>query len=211
MIGKTNSTVSIEPLYADQFNNMTSFTLDYSNDYQGKDIVIVIPPKATSIRRAMLRYTTNRQFGELTVYNLSENLTQFSELMGDAQFTKIKLMFNTSGITNWQNAFTAQTINYYVQEIIGEVDLTNATNVTNIFNRNYGLSEMRFKENSIKLSIGFDSQPSLSDNTITSIINGLVDMTGEESSPTITFHKSVKAKLTTEQIAAITAKNWTLA
>ena len=50
----------------------------------------------------------------------------------------------------------------------------------------------------------------LSDETIQSIIDGLADLT-EQTTQTITFYATVGAKLTDEQKATITAKNWTLA
>lgn len=50
----------------------------------------------------------------------------------------------------------------------------------------------------------------LDDETIQRIISALADLTGQEAQ-TITFHSTVKAKLTEEQISTITSKNWTLA
>ena len=46
--------------------------------------------------------------------------------------------------------------------------------------------------------------------SVQSLINALADLTGQ-TTQTLTFHADVKAKLTDEQIATITSKNWTLA
>lgn len=46
--------------------------------------------------------------------------------------------------------------------------------------------------------------------TVNNIINALADMTGE-TAKTLTLHADVKARLTQDQIAQITNKNWTLA
>lgn len=59
-------------------------------------------------------------------------------------------------------------------------------------------------------SLNIASSPKLSDASIQSIIDCLVDLTGE-TAQVLTFYADVKAKLTEAQIAQITSKNWTLA
>ena len=56
----------------------------------------------------------------------------------------------------------------------------------------------------------FTHSSKLTNESIQSIIDALEDKTGA-TARTLTFHATVKAKLTEEQIATITAKNWTLA
>jgi hypothetical protein len=55
----------------------------------------------------------------------------------------------------------------------------------------------------------FKWSPMLSDASVQSIIDHLKDLTGA-ATQTLTFHAEVGAKLTEEQKAAMTAKNWTL-
>ena len=50
----------------------------------------------------------------------------------------------------------------------------------------------------------------LTTESVNSVINALVDLTGQ-TAQTLTFHATVKANLSDEQIASITSKNWTLA
>lgn len=121
---------------------------------------------------------------------------------------KITLNFDTSQVTTYQQAFNL--ISYEGAEIIGELDFSSATSVLSMFNASIGLVEVRFKENTLKLSISLAQSNLLSDESIQSIIDGLADLTGQ-TAQTITFHADVKAKLTEEQIATITSKNWTLA
>lgn len=52
--------------------------------------------------------------------------------------------------------------------------------------------------------------PKLTSECVDNMISCLADMTGQNA-PTIQFHADVKAKLSNEQIATITGKNWTLA
>ena len=93
---------------------------------------------------------------------------------------------------------------------IGLLDLTRATSTTEMFNCCYDLREVRFVEGSIPLSLQLNHSELLSAESIQSIIDGLKDLTGQ-TAQTITLNTNVKAKLTPEQIATITNKNWTLA
>lgn len=97
--------------------------------------------------------------------------------------------------------------------ILGVLDLSNVLNASQQnapFDACSNLQEIRFAQNSILYSLSFAHCKSLSDASINSIIDGLADLTGQ-TAQTITFGSTVKGKLTEEQIASITAKNWTLA
>lgn len=102
---------------------------------------------------------------------------------------------------------------YYAENletIKGELDFTEATTVVYMFDKCEKLSYVRLKPSSLSLSISFKDSSLLSAESIQSIINGLADLTGQ-TTQTITFHATVKVKLTEEQITQITGKNWTLA
>ena len=97
-----------------------------------------------------------------------------------------------------------------LKEIRATIDATHCTSFGN-----YGLScplleEIRFKPNTIFKNPSLSSCPLLSNESIESTVNGLADLTGQETQ-TITFHTDVKTKLTDEQISTITNKNWNLA
>lgn len=93
---------------------------------------------------------------------------------------------------------------------IGEMDISNATNVTNMFFSCTTLKRVYFVRGCIKLSISFAQSSQLEDVAIQSIVDGLADLTGQ-ATQTLTLHATVGAKLTDEQKAAASAKNWTLA
>ena len=65
-------------------------------------------------------------------------------------------------------------------------------------------------EGVIGKDINFSGAQHLSDASVQSVIDHLKDLTGQ-TAQTLTFHAAVAAKLTEEQKATITAKNWTLA
>lgn len=64
-------------------------------------------------------------------------------------------------------------------------------------------------EGEISISISFSNSSKLSDLSIQNIIDHLADLTGG-TAQTLTLHATVGEKLTDEQKATITAKNWTL-
>lgn len=97
-----------------------------------------------------------------------------------------------------------------LKKIIGVIDFSKAINVQGFFVNSEKLEEVRFKENSLSVSISLSSCSLLSDASIQNIIDGLADLTGQ-TAQTITFHKEIEAKLSDEQKAQITSKNWTLA
>lgn len=101
-------------------------------------------------------------------------------------------------------------VNSALKRILGEFDLTNCTDVTGTFSLCAGLEEVRFKKESIFISIAFESSSLLSAESIQSIIDGLADLTGS-TTQTLTLHATVGGNLTQTQRDAITAKNWTLA
>lgn len=98
-----------------------------------------------------------------------------------------------------------------LEEVCGTpLDFTSCTTLSLWVSNCPNLREIRAKENTISINIDLSSPNYLSNESVQSFIDGLVDMTGQ-ATKTITLSSSVKAKLTEEQIATITSKNWTLA
>lgn len=97
-----------------------------------------------------------------------------------------------------------------LKEIKGVIDLSSCTVTSGTFSNCYALESVTFKEKSIYVNIDIRYAQNLSDDSIQSIIDGLADLTGS-TAQTLTLHATVKAKLSEEQIATITSKNWTLA
>lgn len=85
-----------------------------------------------------------------------------------------------------------------------------SANGMNIFNNCKSVKEFRVVKESIKPSFSVSAFADLSADTIQSIIDGLADLTGG-TAQTLTLHTTVGGKLTDEQKATITAKNWILA
>lgn len=95
-----------------------------------------------------------------------------------------------------------------LRKIIGEIDFSNATDTTQGFMNLDSLEEIRVKKGTLKFSTSFAQSSKLSDASRQSIIDGLATVS---TAQTLTFHKTVYGKLTEEQKAQATSKNWTLA
>jgi hypothetical protein len=85
-----------------------------------------------------------------------------------------------------------------LREIKGELDFTECTSANTMFQNCVALEEVRVKANSLKLSISFSASPSLSANSIQSIIDGLAIV---ETAQTLTLPKT----LTTEAESVVSA------
>ena len=93
--------------------------------------------------------------------------------------------------------------------ILGELDFSEAVNVSSSFSDCFALKDIQFKVGTLSKSLSLVNSNKLSDESIQSILDGLADLTGGVAQ-TFTFHATVGAKLTEAQKAAVTAKNWTL-
>lgn len=121
---------------------------------------------------------------------------------------KLVINADTSKCTNFNGMVWKQT---NLEEITGTpLDFTSATSANLVFNNCDNLKEIRFKPNTISCNAPFNGSQLFSDKTVESIIYGLVDLNGL-TSKTLTLSDGVKSKLTDEQLATITGKNWTLA
>ena len=126
---------------------------------------------------------------------------------GNDLLRTIEIIGETSNVTDFGSTFRDRRL---LECILGELDFSSATICNDWLINTNRIKEIRFKPNTIKISIHFINLYDLTDESIQSIVGGLADLTGQESQ-TVTFHADVKAKLMDEQISTITSKNWTLA
>ena len=80
----------------------------------------------------------------------------------------------------------------------------------NCFAYCYELQNITF-EGKIGVSVTFSTCSKLTNDSLTSIINALLNIKDTGKTATLTLHKDAKAKLTESDIAEITQKGWTLA
>lgn len=132
------------------------------------------------------------------------NYSMASVFQNCYKIKKVVLKNIHSNITYWAYCFF---VCKELETIEGALDFTNATSIDNCLGQCYALRDIEFVPNSVYLSLNMRHSASLTDESIQSIIDGLADLTGSKTK-TLTLHAAIV--LTEEQIAAITAKNWTL-
>lgn len=138
----------------------------------------------------------------------SMNMAFGTNGVADQTLEHITLNVDTSKCGDWGQTF----LKLFALKIIDGTPLNFSLiniNTANTFNATYALEEVRFVENSIVRNTGFARCENLSNDTVESIISGLADLTGQ-TTQTLTLRATVGGKLTDEQKAIITAKNWTL-
>lgn len=113
------------------------------------------------------------------------------------------------GTIDCTNTLTLQsTFGYFKVRTIDKLIVKPENVFDNTFIESPELTNITF-EGIIGNAISFQWQNKLSDASVQSVIDHLQDLTGADSK-TVTFHGTVGARLTEEQKAVITAKNWTL-
>lgn len=94
--------------------------------------------------------------------------------------------------------------------ITGTIDLSESTSNLNCFMYCTDLVEVRFVQESITKDFYIKQSSKLSDASIASIVEGLADLTGQETQ-TLTVHATVAGKIEEwGKKASIESKNWTL-
>ena len=121
------------------------------------------------------------------------DLSQFSDT-GAVKIKKANYMFYACG---------------NLKTVRGVLDFSECSSITGMFDGSGRIQDVRIAPNSLRISISVANCGVLSDESVQSIIDGLADLTGGTSAK-VTFHATIKAKLTEEQLAQIAAKNWTV-
>lgn len=114
---------------------------------------------------------------------------------------------------NYNQAFYYGRNNSLLKEIDADLDFSSAKTTKSVDGALAMLSKLekiRFVPNTLFVNLSLYYSSLLTAESIQSIINGLADLTGQ-TAQTITFHLDVKNKLTEEQIASATSKNWNIA
>lgn len=88
-------------------------------------------------------------------------------------------------------------------------NLQKTTNIDGAFNQCYALKNLTIENGEISSNINLGDSSQLTDLSINSIENALVDLTGQ-SSKNITLNKAVIERMSDEQKLKFTNKNWTI-
>ena len=122
--------------------------------------------------------------------------------------TYIDVDLDFSEATSFSYAFANSTYLKRIKSVKFNNNIASANNRASMFTGTKLLEDITIN-GTINFSISFSECSNLTNASVQSIIDSLVDLTGQ-TAQTLTFHATVGAKLTDAQKATITAKNWTL-
>lgn len=177
--------------------------LFYRADFQGMDEVTIEMPNSPESLSQMFAFVVGLR--KVTLKNLPKQAYNGYRFMygGTDNLTSIEELELPDGIafSNWTNFARYAPL---LKSIMGRIDLSECTVVTNCFQNCTSLEDVSFMPKTIPLSISFANSPNLSADSIDSIVNGLASVSGQ----TLTVHPNVAAKITETDV---TGKGWTLA
>jgi hypothetical protein len=170
-------------------------------------------PSVTDLSKMFADAQFNAETTHLII-NFSKPITSVSEFFRRASSNPLTTL---KKVTLNADLSQCKSFNYFFGSTKGlevidgtPINMSSSTTGSGCFYLCSGLKEVRFVEGSIKIPFYISASGDLSDESIKSIVDGLADLTGGEAK-TLTLHATVKGKLTDEQIATITGKNWTIA
>lgn len=195
--GYTNGVASVPIYYASTLGGLFTGAIFPAN-YN-----FVLRVKKSMALNGTIRQSQNIKTVKLICDEISGtvNLSDFARYCASVE--TIDLTEYNRKISNLSSAFASCS---KLKSILGALDLSSCTNVSG-FVYCGSLEKVEFVPNTIKPSISFSSCGNLTTETIESIIDGLVDLTGQ-TAQTVSWHSKVLEKLTLDQCLRISNKNW---
>ena len=146
----------------------------------------------------------NIKIGVLDLSPLLQTGNMNGTCHNNTSMTKVILPGITFSGDSW--AYTFRTCsNLTTIEIDGTADFSNVTTFNVPFYACTDLETITGTVTGIKANISFASSPKLTRESLLVIINGLAQVTTQK---TLTLHATAKARLTADDLAIATAKNW---
>lgn len=167
-----------------------------------EEIIVNAPNVSNSVKD-----NTDSVFGmnkcvEKVVLNIPNETKYLYKTFTNCSASEIVLYFSTKNVENYNLTFR-----YCLSlvKIIGVLDFSSATNVTNMFLNCTNLEEVTFEPNTLSLSISLAQSSKLTSVSVQSIIDGLATV---ETSQTLTLNSAILSQLTDEQWLIAEEKNW---
>ncbi len=187
----------------------TSNVTDMQSMFWGCNKIISIPKFDTSnvtIMYAM--FLACRALTSVPQFDTSK-VTNVVNMFAECTSIKSVPNVNTSRCNSLERMFNS----CHSLTTVPELDAHNVTKLSYIFFNcskltNFGGLKNIGQAYTSTFTFDLSSPQLLTDESILNVLNGLYDMTEKGFSPTLKFHPTIKAKLTEEQIAIATNKNW---
>ena len=180
--------------------------VDFTADLQEvKDDITLHLERAPSLT-GLFAMTPTINAPKVTIY-INEQCTSFQQtFMGSGRqegLKTVEIIGNTSKVKSFNRAFYWRIT---LENINCEFDFSSATDVGSMFAYSSALKEVRFKANTLSLSISFAQSPNLIPESIQSIFDGLATV---YTAQTLTLHQDLK--ILQSQVDSANAKGWTVA
>jgi hypothetical protein len=168
------------------------------------ELTVNAPNIRVSTTACMSRMFINNHGVKKVILNVPNESQYMQNTFDNAiSLEEIVLNFSTKNIKEYSSTFSnCKKLN----KIIGVLDFSSATKVTNMFFNCANLEEVRFEPNTLSISTSLTNSSKLSAESKQSIFDGLATV---ETAQTITFHKDVK--ILQAQVDSANAKGWTVA
>lgn len=183
---------------------ISGFTLQ--SDEELDNFEITLPETVTNLDNT---FAYTRKFKTITVHATGQNITSLRQAFAFFMVDRVlNVDFDTSKVKDWYRCFTrsglvASSFNLTVN---GVLDFSSATGLTNFtYNGAKGIYHFIAKPETIKVNMKVDVI--VDDETMQSILNGLANV---GTARTLTVQPVNGEVLTTDQIEAAKAKNWTI-
>lgn len=194
--------------YATSLNNICGGAI-FPENYEAIIKVKKAPKNSDYIYHQATGYKSSKLISEdntnVIAFNHSHRVTAYTPTLELVDLTEYSKKFSSLA-----EAFRGQK---KLKSVLGALDLSECTNVTNVFFECSALEDVEFVPNTVKISIMFTSCSKLTKASITSIINGLATDT---SGNTVTLSKTAVniafgSTESVEWLALVATKpNWTI-
>lgn len=178
----------------------TSFSSMFSGCYSLREIPELDTNKGTNFSSMFSTCYSLKKIPQLNTSNSTNLISMFSSCNALEEIPQI----NTSNSTNFSSMFSG----CYALKEIPELDTSKGTSFVNIFNNCNALINIK-GINHITGNQSVSTSAFLNHSSLLRILNALVDLTGQTTQK-LTLGSINLAKLTEEEKAIATEKNWTL-
>ena len=167
---------------------------------------ITLPETVTSLESM---FANTRKFKTITIHATGQNITSLRQAFAFFMVDRVlNVDFDTSKVKDWYRCFTRSglSLSNVNHTVNGVLDFSSATNLTDFtYNETTGIYHFIAKSETIKVNMTLHVK--VDDETMQSVLNGLANV---GTARTLTVQPVNGETLTTDQIEAAKAKNWTI-
>lgn len=192
---------SLQSVHNLETSNVTNMNYMFSSCYLLQSVPNIDTSNVTSMTNMF-----SSCYSLQSVSNIdTSNVITMSSMFSNCKSLQSVLNIDTSNVTNMSNLF----MSCDVLKKVGDLDTSNMTSMNNIFNNCNLLIDIK-SIGKIISGLYFSNASYLNHRTLLKILNALINLSGNNTQ-TLSLGNTNLSKLTDEEKAIATNKNWTLA